>query len=95
MKYCSINGKQQTNIPVTDRGLAYGDGLFTTAKIIDGQVILLDNHLNRLIDGCERLGVATPKRDYLAEEMKLAAKGFILACVKVIITTGSGGRGCA
>ena len=93
MKYCSINGMQQTEIAVTDRGLAYGDGLFTTAKVIDGQVILLDKHVNRLIEGCEHLGIASPTRNYLAEQMKRAATGFILACIKVVITTGSGGRG--
>ena len=33
MKYCSVNGIEQTSIALNDRGLAYGDGLFTTAKI--------------------------------------------------------------
>ena len=52
MKYCSINGECVTNLDINDRGLAYGDGLFTTAKIVNGRVELLNQHVKRLIDGC-------------------------------------------
>lgn len=93
MKYCAINGNKQTHLAVTDRGLAYGDGIFTTAKIIEGQVILLERHLMRLIDGCNRLKINTPEKGILAEQMRVAAKGFLLGCLKVVITSGSGGRG--
>ncbi|PKG81783.1 aminodeoxychorismate lyase [Colwellia sp. 75C3] len=93
MKYCSVNGQQQTDITITDRGLAYGDGIFTTAKIVKGKVILLDKHIERLVYGCQRLKIQAPSRQRLMEQLQSAAKDFPLAVVKVMITAGSGGRG--
>lgn len=44
-------------IPVENRGMMYGDGLFETMVSIDGQVKLLDLHLKRLVRGLEYLGI--------------------------------------
>jgi len=93
MKYCSINGQQQTDIAVTERGLAYGDGLFTTAKIVKGKVILLAAHIERLVHGCQRLKLQPPSAQQLNEQLTLVAKAYPLAVLKVMITAGSGGRG--
>ncbi|HCM48900.1 MAG TPA: aminodeoxychorismate lyase [Colwellia sp.] len=93
MKYCSVNGQQQTDISITDRGLAYGDGIFTTAKILNGKVILLDKHIERLADGCQRLKIQAPSRQRLMEQLQSVAKNYPLAVLKVMITAGSGGRG--
>jgi len=93
MKYCSINGVERNNIDITDRGLAYGDGLFTTAKIVDGQVILLDKHIERLILGCHRLRLTAPSLGNLTSQLQSVAKPYNQAVLKVMITAGSGGRG--
>ncbi len=93
MKYCSVNGIQQISIDITDRGLAYGDGVFTTAKIIDGKVVLLAKHIQRLIHGCRQLKLASPCQQYLTNELQRVAKSYSQAVLKVIITAGSGGRG--
>ena len=93
MKYCSVNGIQKTTIEVTERGLAYGDGLFTTAKIVDGQIILLDKHIERLIGGCQQLKLSVPLMTNLTEQLQSVAKAYPLAVLKVMITAGSGGRG--
>ncbi|PKI16115.1 aminodeoxychorismate lyase [Colwellia sp. 12G3] len=93
MKYCSVNGKQQSNIAITDRGLAYGDGIFTTAKIVNGKVVLLAKHLDRLVHGCLHLKIKAPCRNNLIEQLASVAKGYPLAVLKVMITAGSGGRG--
>ncbi|MCP4991116.1 MAG: aminodeoxychorismate lyase [Colwellia sp.] len=93
MKYCSVNGIEQTSIDITDRGLAYGDGLFTTAKILDGQVILLDKHIQRLSLGCKQLRLDTRLLNGLDNQLLSVAKLFTRAVLKVMITTGSGGRG--
>jgi len=93
MKYCSVNGQQQTDIAVTERGLAYGDGLFTTAKIVDGQVILLDKHIERLSLGCNILKLNLALNINLTDQLKSVAKDFSKAVIKVMITAGSGGRG--
>ncbi|MEW6993676.1 aminodeoxychorismate lyase [Colwelliaceae bacterium MEBiC 14330] len=93
MKYCSINGIEKQVNNITDRGLAYGDGLFTTAKILHGKVILIDKHLERLTQGCKHLGIELSSEQHLKEQICAAVKPFKLATLKVIITAGSGGRG--
>jgi 4-amino-4-deoxychorismate lyase len=93
MKYYSVNGQQQKDIAITDRGLAYGDGIFTTAKILKGKVVLLDKHIDRLVYGCQRLKIQAPSRQRLIEQLQSTAKGYSLAVLKVMITAGSGGRG--
>lgn len=44
-------------IPVENRGMMYGDGLFETMVCTDGRVKLLDLHLKRLVRGLEYLGI--------------------------------------
>jgi hypothetical protein len=49
-------------IPVRDRGLHYGDGLFETILIRDGMPCLWDRHMARLALGADRLGIARRPR---------------------------------
>ena len=59
-----INGAAPSSlasgVAVDERGLHYGDGLFETALLTEGRVRFLDEHLERLYSGCERLGIAAP-----------------------------------
>ncbi|TYK66792.1 aminodeoxychorismate lyase [Colwellia echini] len=93
MNYCSVNGQQQTEIAILDRGLAYGDGIFTTAKIEQGKIVLLEKHIERLIEGCYKLKIHLPNHVNLTEQLKSVAQGYTKAVLKVMITAGSGGRG--
>jgi len=93
MKYCSINGIEQKNINIADRGFSYGDGIFTTAKLINGQIVLLEKHIERLRQGCQVLKIAAPSVQSLTRQLQLVAKSYSQAVLKVIITAGSGGRG--
>lgn len=93
MKYCSVNGVEQTSIDIADRGLAYGDGIFTTAKIKNGQVVLLAKHIERLLLGCQKLKLVVPSERGLTSQLKSVAKIYNQAVLKVMITAGSGGRG--
>jgi 4-amino-4-deoxychorismate lyase len=93
MLYCSVNGKKNDQISVTDRAFSYGDGLFTTAKIEHGQVQMLPAHLERLLKGCERLCITPPNIEVLAQQITQVALTFPLAVLKVVITAGQGGRG--
>ncbi|GAW95271.1 MULTISPECIES: aminodeoxychorismate lyase [Colwellia] len=93
MKYCSVNGQQQTEIAVTERGLAYGDGIFTTAKIVNGEIVLLNKHIERLTLGCQQLKLQVPFMAKLTAQLQSLARAYPLAVLKVIITAGSGGRG--
>lgn len=93
MKFCLINGIRQKTTSVYERGLAFGDGSFTTAKVVNGSVLLLDEHIKRLIQACHKLHIEPPDEQSLIKQMRNAAQGNELAVLKVIITAGLGGRG--
>ena len=84
-------------IPLDDRGLLLGDGLFETLLWVDGQLRCLDAHLDRLAAGCETLGLPPLDRDEAAGLCRAApgeagiATG--RAAVRLTLTAGSGGRG--
>ena len=52
-----VDGIPGAVVPVDDRGLQYGDGLFETMLIRHGRVRFLEAHLARLAQGCLRLGI--------------------------------------
>ncbi|WP_163576559.1 aminodeoxychorismate lyase [Halomonas faecis] len=80
-----------SSLPIEDRGLAYGDGLFETVLLNDGQPRLWDEHLARLAQGCHALGIPVPAEHDLAAPLVEAPRG--LAVLKLVVTRGSGGRG--
>jgi 4-amino-4-deoxychorismate lyase len=93
MYYQSINGQTEQHLPINNRGLAYGDGVFTTAKVLDGEVELLAAHIERLKRSCEALNISLPDMNTVTTELIAIAKRFELSVVKIIITAGDGGRG--
>lgn len=80
-------------LSVADRGLLYGDGLFETIALTKGDIVLWSFHIERLIEGCQRLGIEPPEENQLFDEVKLVTQGVDQGVVKVIITRGCGGRG--
>ena len=91
-----INGMEATTIAATDRGLAYGDGLFSTIKVESGRVCLWDYHLQRLQLGAQRLFFPDIDWHLLSAEVHELAQRLSAspqAVIKIILTRGSGGRG--
>jgi 4-amino-4-deoxychorismate lyase len=88
-----INGRPGTMLDCTDRGLHYGDGLFETMRVRRGVVRLLDHHLDRLCDGCRRLGITAPPRPRLRAELARIAARRADGVLKLIVTRGAGRRG--
>lgn len=88
-----INGRPGDLLPVTDRGLQYGDGLFETLAVKAGRITLLDYHLERLHEGCRRLQLHAPSENILRAELFSAAAGQATAVLKLIVTRDSVGRG--
>jgi len=95
MIFCLVNGLQHSHIDIQNRGLAYGDGLFTTAKIENGHVQYLSAHIERLLSGCKKLAITPPLQVELVQQLSSVASHYTLAVLKVIITASSGGRGYA
>ncbi|WP_448564289.1 aminodeoxychorismate lyase [Thalassotalea ganghwensis] len=93
MHYLSINEQQVTKVSAFDRGLAYGDGFFTTAKISQGVVLLIDAHVARLKHASEVLGISPIDFDRLTAYLSNLAKNYDSGVLKVLVTAGVGGRG--
>ena len=89
-----VNG-QPTGVDPADRGLAFGDGLFETMAVNDGQIRWLGLHLDRLEDGCRRLAIPAPARTSLEQELRAHCPREGRAVAKLIVTRGSGPRGYA
>jgi len=88
-----VNGKNRETIAITDRGFQYGDGLFETIEVANGQPVLFDLHLERLKDGCKRLSIPFSETELLGLEAKALCQSAGKAVLKIIVTRGSGGRG--
>jgi 4-amino-4-deoxychorismate lyase len=84
-------------IPVSDRGLNYGDGLFETMRVCNAEIPLLARHLDRLEEGLRRLAFPGPDRDALTAcvTRALESAGADHGVVKLLVTRGDGGRGYA
>jgi 4-amino-4-deoxychorismate lyase len=92
---CLVDGVAAVALPLDDRGLAYGDGLFETMRAVGGRIALWDFHLARLRLGCERLGIPMPSAALLAGECESLLEGSADTVLKLILTRGGGGRGYA
>lgn len=90
-----IIGSDGGAVGVTDRGLAYGDGLFETMRIVAGEVQRLGFHLDRLLLGCERLALPHPGRSELENKIRQAAAAIDTGNLKLMLTRGEGPRGYA
>jgi branched-subunit amino acid aminotransferase/4-amino-4-deoxychorismate lyase len=96
-----LNGEyipaSQARVPVSDRGLAYGEGAFTTLRVGGGEPLLLDRHLDRL--GRDLRALHLPPSDM--RELDSACRGLIQrlglgdAVLKITVTGGTGSRGPA
>ncbi|MES2624564.1 MAG: aminodeoxychorismate lyase [Pseudomonadota bacterium] len=89
-----INGEPATSVSISDRGLAYGDGVFETFRIVSGRLLFEDLHLQRLSVGCMRLGIKL-KLDQIKAELAKALEQCThqTEILKLIVTRGGGGRG--
>ena len=99
MNLVYLNGSyvpaDEARVPVTDRGLAYGDGVFTTIRVSGGTSHFLERHLERLIRDATALYITAPP----VGELEEACRGLISrlemteGVVKMTVTRGAGARG--
>ncbi len=84
-------------MPLDDRGLLLGDGLFETILAIDGELVLFDEHIERMRGSCGALGLPAPDADAARKlcELAMGDAGMtkVRAAVRLTLTAGSGGRG--
>ena len=95
MNECLIDGQILEHIHVSDRGLSYGDGLFETIPVVQGQPRWWQDHIDRMSTGCERLGLNMPPQALLLREAQTVSAGQHRCVVKIVLTRGMGIRGYA
>lgn len=88
-----VNGERNDFVAISDRGFQYGDGLFETIEVINGQPLFLEQHLLRLNAGCLKLNIPPSDIKQLTEEIYTVCKPVNQGVLKLIITRGTGGRG--
>lgn len=107
-RFVYINGRivaeKDAVVPVYDRGLNYGDGLFETIKAYDGRPAFLREHMERLSGGLQLMRIPQKLLKGFASDIRDGAIGEVLkrnsldrgeAYVKVIITRGADSSGHA
>ena len=89
-----VNGEPVDHLPVTDRGLQFGDGLFETIAVRNGRPVWLEQHLLRLIDGCQRLRFSNlPDSEILRQEASDLCCVQKDAVLKIMVTRGNSIQG--
>lgn len=92
-----VEGERASALPLPDRGLDFGDGLFETLLLRRGRPLLLDYHWQRLLAGIERLGFPDCRSRVYEQLLAACAQlGDIpWAALRLTLTRGAGPRGYA
>ena len=90
-----INGEVGDAVSSLDRGLLYGDGVFETIAVKQGQPQYYQAHLSRLLNGCDVLGIQAIDEEILRKEVEQLIAADTQCVIKIIITRGTGNRGYA
>ena len=93
MLECLVDGEISTYVAASNRGLNYGDGLFETLVVSDGQPRKWQAHMDRLGEGCKRLGIDMPPQAILLREVQTVSAGLADTVVKIILCRGGFARG--
>jgi 4-amino-4-deoxychorismate lyase len=88
-----VNGSFSHTISPLDRGLAYGDGVFRTLKIVNGLPEQWPAHYQKLVADCGALGIVCPSAELLMSDFQQLFNVDEVAVAKIIITRGEGERG--
>ncbi len=88
-----INGSFNQVISPLDRGLAYGDGVFRTIKVVAGLPEQWPAHYQKLVADCAAINIVCPSAELLMSDWQQLFSAGEDAVAKIIITRGEGERG--
>ena len=88
-----LDGQACDSPLLLDRGLAYGDGLFETIAVRDGQPLAWPAHMARLARGCAALSLPAPQPAALLDDAQRLLSACDHGVIKILLTRGNGGRG--
>lgn len=90
---CLVDGELSEQVSAADRAFHYGDGVYETIAVFDGQPRFWQGHMDRLAAGCERLDLPTTPQAVLLRELQTVSAGQGRCMVKIIISRGPAGIG--
>lgn len=90
-----IDGKETAAIPADDRGLTYGDGVFRTLVMRNGDPRWWPQQYAKLAADCQALKLAPPPESVCRDDLRRISRIKPDCVVRITITRGSGGRGYA
>lgn len=93
MERMRVNGLPIDTVSALDRGLAYGDGLFESVRLIGTAAPLWTRHMQRLQESCQRLHMVVPDAEQLWHEVLQVSRDLPQSVVRITITRGHGPRG--
>lgn len=75
-------------ISVNDRAFNYGDGLFETILVKEGNPLFLDDHISRLYKGCKILQIPIPSKKLIKDSVIKSIGRSKNCLVKVLYSRG-------
>lgn len=95
MQHVTINGINCEHLSVMDRGLHYGDGLFETIACVAGKLQFWGEHLQRMLDGAERLNMQVETIANFEQDVSAMLKQYSIenGVIKLMLTRGQSERG--
>jgi len=88
-----VDGVFTESLPVDDRGLMYGDGVFRTLRVAAGAPRWWDEQLAKLAEDGDRIGVVGPDFSQWQADLDRISSGLTDGVLKLVVTRGSGLRG--
>ena len=80
---------RKDGVSVANRGLAYGDGVFETMRVHDGELPLWPGHLARLREGAQRLGIGLPDPAFIEACIDEMIDGADAGVIKLLLKHGA------
>jgi len=91
----SVNGelvrRDEAKVSVFDSGFILGDGIWEGIRLIDGKLVFLDQHLDRLYDGAHylRIDIGLTKQELASRLFDVAeANNMQTAHIRLMVTRG-------
>ena len=81
------------SIPVNDRAFNYGDGLFETILVNNGEPLFLKEHLIRLNSGCKKLRIELPSQTLIEKSINKSIGNTKKCIIKIIYSRGISSHG--
>jgi branched-subunit amino acid aminotransferase/4-amino-4-deoxychorismate lyase len=73
-----LSSLAEAQIPLLDKGFLFGQGLFETLLVLDGRIVLWDEHLNRMSAGAQKALIAMPSPNRMLADARRVVQHNIL-----------------